>query len=83
MPSRKISLEYSAYAKLRDAKRPGESFTDVVNRLLRAELPSLSVFAGLLKKKKGEELAKVVQRMRDEDLEAERKRLKASKRRWA
>ena len=83
MPSRTISLEDSAYEKLRAAKRPGESFTDVVNRILVDKRPSLSLFAGLLSKKEGDELAKVVKRMRTEDLEFERKRLKEWKRRWA
>ena len=82
VPSKTISLEDSAYEKLRAAKRPGESFTDVVNRLVLGTKPSFSLFAGLLDKKAGNNLAKAFEKMRAEDREFERKRLKEWKRRW-
>jgi len=72
MPRRAISLEVSAYKRLRAAKRPGESFTDVVNRLLDERKPSFSLFDGLLTQKESDELARVVQRFREEDLKLER-----------
>ena len=69
MASRNISLENSVYEKLRAARQPGESFSDVVNRLLKETRPSFSLFAGLLSKGEGEELAKAFRRMKEEDRE--------------
>ncbi len=82
MPSRNISLENSAYEKLKAAKRHGESFADAVNRLVLGTRPSSSLFAGLLDNGAGVDLTKTVARMRAKDLRFERKRLKEWKRRW-
>jgi predicted CopG family antitoxin len=82
MPSKTISLENSAYEKLKAAKRPDESFTDVVHRLVGGTRPSLSLFDGLLDKRAGDRLGKAFTKMRAEDLEFERRRLKEWKRRW-
>ena len=75
MGTKTISLHDSAYAKLKAAKRPGESFSDVVHRLLGGTEPSFSIFRGFLDKEGAEELAEVVARMRDEDIEIQRRRL--------
>lgn len=74
MSSRTISLEESAYRRLRAAKRPGESFTDAVNRLLSAGEPSFLDFRGFLPRKAAEELARTVAAMRQEDVESARRR---------
>lgn len=74
MGSRTISLEDSAYDKLRAAKRPGESFSDAVHRLLGAREPSFSHFKGLLDPKSAEDLARAIERMRREDIEAQDRR---------
>jgi predicted CopG family antitoxin len=82
MPSKTISLENSAYEKLKAAKRADESFTDVVNRLVVGTKPSFNLFAGLLDKKAGAAVAKAFEKLRAEDLEFERKRVKEWKRQW-
>lgn len=41
-----ISLSDRTYRKLRAEKRPGESFTDVIERLVSMKQPSLAAFAG-------------------------------------
>ncbi len=75
MGTKTISLGDSAYAKLKAAKRPGESFSDVVHRLLGGTQPSFSIFRGFLDKEGAEDLAEVVARMREEDIEIQRRRL--------
>ncbi len=74
MGSKTISLEDSAYAKLKAAKRAGESFSDVIRRVLGEGEPSLLDLRGLLDKQGADQLAGVVSRMRKEDLEAQRRR---------
>lgn len=75
MGTRTISLKDSAYERLRAAKRPGESFSDVVRRILGAREPSLTEFTRLLDRRAAEEVAEAIRRMRDEDLEVQRRRL--------
>ncbi len=75
MGSKTISLEDAAYAKLKAAKRPGESFSDVVHRLLGGTEPSFSIFRGFLDKEAAEDLATVIARLREEDIEIQRRRL--------
>ncbi len=72
MGSRTISLEDGAYEKLKASKRPGESFSDVVHRLLGPRQPSLLDLHGLLDEDGARELAATVERMRREDVEAQR-----------
>ncbi len=43
---RTISLSDATYRKLRAEKRPGESFTEVIERLLAARQPPLSKHLG-------------------------------------
>jgi len=74
MGSRTISLEDSAYDRLRAAKRPGESFSDVVHRILGTREPSFSRFKGLLDQKSAEALSRAVARMRREDLKTQGRR---------
>lgn len=70
-----ISLEDSAYSKLKAAKRPGESFSDVVHRIVGSREPSLLEFTKLLDRKASRELARTVARMREEDIALQRRRL--------
>ncbi len=75
MGTKRISLDDSVYTRLKATKRPGESFSDLVRRLLEGAEPSLSIFRGFLDKEGAEELAEVVARMREEDIETQRRRL--------
>ncbi len=72
MGTKTISLDDDAYEKLRNAKEPGESFSDVVHRLLGPDQPKLTDFADLLDEEAADELAAVVERMRREDIEQQR-----------
>lgn len=72
MASKTISLDEAAYTKLKAAKRPGESFSDVVHRLVEPDQPSLHEFVGLLDEDTAEALASVIDRMDVEDIEAQR-----------
>ena len=75
MGTKTISLEDSAYAKLRAAKRPGESFSDVIHRVVGSHEPSLLEFTKLLDRKASEELGRAIARLRDEDMTLQRRRL--------
>jgi len=44
MGTKTISLEDSAYSRLKAVKRPGESFSDAVNRVLGGNEPSFLDF---------------------------------------
>ena len=75
--SRTISLESSAYERLRAAKRPGESFTETVNRLLEASRPSFRVLAGALTHADGDALRSAVGAMRASESAPETSKLRA------
>jgi len=75
MGSKTISLEDSAYHKLRAAKRSGESFSEVVLRLLGGKEPSLLDFQGLLDKKTVQGVREVIARMKEEDIRILKRRL--------
>ena len=77
MTSRTVSLEKSAYERLKAAKRPGESFTVTVNRILSGTAPSFRLLAGLWKPGLGREVQRNVRRMRDLEAAAERRNLRA------
>jgi len=47
MGTKTISLEDSACSRLKAVKRPGESFSDAVNRVLGGNEPSLLDFRSL------------------------------------
>jgi len=68
MGSKTISLENSAYSKLRAQKRPGESFSDVVHRILKKEKPSLLELKGFMSKRDAKRLGETIDRMRAEDI---------------
>jgi predicted CopG family antitoxin len=74
--SRTIAVERSAYERLKAARRPGESFTDAINRLLEGREPRLLDFVGLFDRKAADEVARSVALMREEELEHERALIK-------
>ncbi len=79
MGTKTISLENSAYSMLKAAKRQGESFSDVVHRLLGRREPSLIEFTRLLDRDAAERVAEAIVRMRDEDLQIQRRRIAAGR----
>ena len=62
MGTRNISISDEAYAKLAALKEPGESFTDVINRL--AGKGSILDLAGILSPKQAAELRSKVREVR-------------------
>lgn len=76
MGSKTISLENSAYSKLKAAKRSGESFSDVIHRLLGKGEPSLMEFTRLVDREVVDKIAEAVSRMRREDIELQERRMK-------
>ncbi len=62
MGTRNISISDEAYAKLSALKEPGESFTDVINRL--AGKGSILDLAGILSPKEAAELRSKVREVR-------------------
>ena len=75
MGTKTISLEDSAYETLKAAKRPGESFSDVVHRVVGPREPSLLAFTRLLDRRAADEVAEVIARMREQDIEVQRRRV--------
>lgn len=75
MGTKTISLEDSAYSKLKAAKRAGESFSDIIHRILGSREPSLLEFTKLLDRKASEELVRTIARMREEDVALQRRKM--------
>ncbi len=71
VPSRTVSLEKSAYERLRAAKRPGESFSQTVVRILEPSRPSFSKLAGILSAKDARLVKRAVAEMREQERGAE------------
>ena len=76
MGSKTISLEDSAYDKLRAAKRSGESFSDVIHRILGKGEPSLMEFTRVADRQVVDKVADAVSRMRQEDIEFQKRMMK-------
>ena len=72
MPSRTISLEVSAYDRLKAAKWPGESFSVTVNRILGGSVPTYRSLAGFLSGKEAQAVREAVRRMRGLEAPSER-----------
>lgn len=72
MASRTVSLEAKAYERLRAAKRPGESFSKTVHRLLDRGRPSFRVLAGGLSPAAADAILDSVRKLREADVAAER-----------
>ena len=79
MGTKTISLEDSAYELLRAAKRPGESFSEAIRRILAGREPSFSDFRGLIDRRGARGLADAIARMREEDIRAQAARPSARK----
>jgi predicted CopG family antitoxin len=80
MGSRTVSLEDSAYARLRAAKRPGESFSVTINRVLEGSRPTFRALSGFLSRKDARLVRETIQRMRDEEAPGELDHLNEVKR---
>lgn len=74
MPTTTISLERSAYELLKSRKKPGESFSEELHRLLTDSRPTVKSFLDLLTAASAAEVADAVETIRDEDLSMERGR---------
>lgn len=69
-----ISLERSAYDLLRARKKPDESFSEEIHRLLGPNQAKLSDFLSILTAAEASEVADRVEAARLEDLEYEKRR---------
>lgn len=69
-----MSLADDAYHLLKGEKREGESFSDVVRRLLEDDQPSLTELAGLLDEETARQVEETIEEMRRQDIEAQRER---------
>jgi predicted CopG family antitoxin len=74
MPTTTISLERSAYDLLKARKKPDESFSQEVHRLLGSASPDLKDFLDIVSVEDGIAIADAIETIRAQDLEAERKR---------
>jgi len=63
MGAKNISISDEAYERLRALKKPGESFTDVINRLSGKR--SIMELAGVLSKEEAREMKKIVKECRN------------------
>ena len=68
MPSTTISLERSAYELLRSKKRPKESFSKELIRLLGAPKADLQGFLDVVPTSSGKAIADAIEELRAEDL---------------
>jgi len=62
MGARNISISDEAYERLKSIKQPGESFTDVINRLTGRR--SILELAGLISREEGREMKLRVKEIR-------------------
>ena len=67
-------VQDATYERLRAARRPGESFTEAIDRLLGGKEPDFLDFVGLIPRRDAEDLARVIEEMRAEDMKLEDKR---------
>jgi predicted CopG family antitoxin len=75
MSSKTVSLESSAYERLKAAKAPGESFSETVNRILADSKPSIRSLAGFLTPSEAQRVKTTLRRMRELEAPAERARI--------
>ncbi len=62
MGARNISISDEAYERLKSIKKPGESFTDVINRLTGRR--SILELAGIISREEGREMKLGVKEIR-------------------
>lgn len=76
MGTKKISISEEAYERLSALKKPGESFTDVVNRLTIKrsiiELTSILELAGTLTEEEGEEIRRNIEELHEASFKRDR-----------
>lgn len=65
MVSRTVSLEEGAYVRLKVAKRPGESFSEVVNRVLTKDRPTFLSLGGFLSRSEAKDAREAINKMRE------------------
>jgi len=80
MGSRTIALQDSAYARLRSARMPGESFTDTINRLLEGSRPTFGSLVGALTADDTSDVRDAVARFRASEAAARSKSVKKNRR---
>jgi predicted CopG family antitoxin len=73
MTTTTISLERSAYELLKSRKKPEESFSEELHRLLGGSGPRLTEFLAILSADDGQEVAAAVEQLRAEDRALERR----------
>jgi predicted CopG family antitoxin len=73
MPTTTISLERSAYDLLKARKKPDESFSEELHRLLGSASPDLKGFLDLVSPMDGRVIADSIESIRAQDLEEARK----------
>ena len=79
MSTTTISLDRSAYDLLRARKRPEESFSEEIHRLLGSSAPELKGFLTILPGSDATAVADSIEAARAEDLEYERSRVRRPK----
>jgi len=72
MGSKTVSLENSAYERLKAAKLSGESFSVTINRILAGTRPTYRSLAGFLTRSEAQEVRRAIERMRQAEAPAER-----------
>ena len=80
MPSTDICLERSAYELLKARKKPDESFSEEIHRLLGGASPGLKGFLDIIPVAEGRPIANAIESIRAGDLELARKRAGQRKR---
>jgi predicted CopG family antitoxin len=75
MPTTTISLERSAYDLLKSRKKPDESFSEELHRLLGPPNPTLRGFLDIVRPEDGRSVAAAIEAVRAEDLRMERRRV--------
>jgi predicted CopG family antitoxin len=73
--SKTVSLETSAYERLKAAKTPDESFSEAVNRILSSTKPTFRQLAGFLTPSEAENVRTAIRRMRTDEAPNELKRI--------
>lgn len=66
MSSKNISLKESVYDRLKSQKRPGESFSDTVERLLEDSEPNWRESVGILSDEEAAEFREMIQERREQ-----------------
>lgn len=82
MSTTTISLERSAYELLRARKKPDESFSQELHRLLGSASPDLKDFLDIVSIEDGRTIADAIETIRGQDLAEERKKSSPGRKRY-